>query len=47
MLMNGSNYVPMVILNLDTTAEKYIMFMRDYSLNNTSKGDIFKIAVWP
>ena len=43
--MDGSNYVFMVILNLDKTAEKECMFARDCSLNKTSKCDIFKVDV--
>ena len=42
-LMDGSNYVLMVILNLDATAEKESMFARDFSLKKTSKGNIFKV----
>ena len=43
--MDGSNYVSMVILNLDATVENYNMFVRDLPLKKTSKGNIFKVAV--
>ena len=46
MLMDGSNYVSMVILNLDATAAKEIIFVRDVSFKITFKGNISKVAVW-
>ena len=44
--MYGSNYMSMVIMNLDAIVEKESMFVRDCSLRKKSKGDIFKVAVW-
>ena len=44
--MDGSNYVSMVILNLDATVAKDSMFARYFSLKKTLKGRIFKVAVW-
>ena len=44
--MDESNYVLVVILNLNATVEKESMFVRDCSLRKKSKGDIFKVAVW-
>ena len=44
--MNGYNSVSMVILNLESTAVKESMFSRDFSLKKTSKGNIFRVAVW-
>ena len=44
--MDGSNSVPIVILKFDATASKEIILARGWSLNKTSKGDIFKLAVW-
>ena len=46
MLMDGSNYVSMVILNLDATASKDIIFARDLLLQKTSNGNIFRVVVW-
>ena len=43
--MDGSNYVSMVILNLDATKTKESMFVRDFPLKKTSRGEIFKVAV--
>ena len=44
--MDGSNYVLMVILNLDATAAKESMFARDCSLKKNSKGNNVRVAVW-
>ena len=44
--MDGSNYVLMIILNLDATTEKESMFARDLSLKKISRGNITKVSVW-
>ena len=44
--MNGSNSVSIVILDLDATTENEIMFVRDWLLKETLKGNTFKVAVW-
>ena len=41
--MDGSNDVPMVILNLDATAAKESILARDFSLEKTSNGNKFKV----